>query len=141
MRSTWSRFWRTRSAQAASSSAAVAVVIASRYVGRTGPGFPGRDRGRGLGEPVEVGAGVDVRVCAVERHVPDELRMRPEHRPEAVIAGQLVGEAPDLAPGEDRVRGGVRGIPGDHEWWIGALLRRGHERPDHVRADARLVAR
>ena len=81
---------------------------------RAGPGFRGAIWPR-LGEPVEVGAGVDVRVRAIEWHVPDELRMRPEHRAEAVIPGQLVGEAPDLAAGEDRVRGRVRGVAGDDE--------------------------
>src|SRR4051794_7376581 len=140
MRSTWSRFCRTRSAQTASSSAAVAVVIASRYVGTTGRGVRRRGFGLTLREPVEVGAGVDIRVRAVERHVPDELRMRAEHRSEAVIPGQLVGEAPDLASGEDRVRGGIRGVAGDDERWIVALLRGGDERTDHVGADARLVA-
>src|SRR6478609_610410 len=125
MRSTWSRFCRTRSAQTASSSAAVAVVIGSRYVAGTGRGFRRSGLGLGLSEAVEVGAGVDVRVRAVERHVTDELRMRPEHRPETVIPRQLVGETPDLASGEDRVRRGIRGVAGDHERWIVALLRGG----------------
>ena len=73
--------------------------------------------------------------------VPDELRMRREHGPEAAVAGELVGEPPDRAAGEDRVRGGVAGIAGDDERrGPSARRRRRRARRITVGADARLVA-
>src|SRR5690349_10615848 len=115
MRSTWARFSRTRSAQAASSWAAVAVLIASRYVGAGGIGL-GRAivtalrLGRGRRQPTQVRRGVDVRIGARDGDLPDELRVGREDRAEPAIPGELVGEAPHRPPDEDGVRRAVSGV-------------------------------